>query len=654
MASTIARHAMLLALGIATSSHAQTPITEDFSRHAEVNEVSMSPDGKYVALAIPSSDGLETQLHVVPLDGSGQSQVLRFGLQQHVTGVIWSANDQLVVARAKMEPLKARPYSYGELMSTDVVGKNQETLFAYIPDAGLKRGKRKDRGFASIVKVLDNEPGKVLIDFTEWASFRGDEELTTLIYKVDTRTGSRQEIERSEDTATFMFDNAGRARLRVTTNEIDDPVLFYRPTPDGAWAPVPKTLAGYSMSILHVEEDNNTAYATITDKGEPSQLYKVDLAQGTRLHLAGRDDEDISRILYAGRGGPPFGVIYDEAKPSIQYLDAGSKWAGIHAGLLKAFPGQMVSFVNWTRDNSKVLFYTWGDRSPGAWYVLERGTKNQIRLINEAMPWIKSSSLASSTPISFKTRDGLTLHGLYTAPAGGGARPLVVMPHGGPHGPYDSWGYNPDAQFLASRGYGVLQVNYRGSGGRGRNFMLSGYREWGGKMQDDLADGTQWAVSNGVADPRRICTFGASYGGYAALMQTIRYPELYRCAIGYVGVYDLEVMKQEGDIKDRASGRRYLDRVLGTDEATLNAWSPSRNVDKIQVPVFLAQGSIDRRVPMEQFDALRDAFKRAGKPLETMVAPGEGHGFYKPENRAELYRKIGTFLDANIGPRSFP
>lgn len=641
-----------LALFASAQAIAQVPSHMDFAKHSEVSEVSLSPDGRYLAMTVLAADGMETQLHIVPLDGTGKVQALRFGRQQHVTDIVWSDNDQVVVARAKMEPLEARPYSYGELMSTDVNGKNQETLFAYIEDDGTRSGRRKDRGFANIVKVLDDEPGKVLVDFTAWPDSRGDEKQTTSIYKVDTRTGNRQEVEQTKDTATFAFDHSGRARLKVTSDDKDDPVLMYRPGAGNEWVSVPKSLAGYSMGLLHVEPDDNTAYATITDKGEPAQLYKVDFAKGTRTRLAGRDEESIAQVLYSGHDGAPFGVIYDEAKPSVQYLDPASEWAKLHAGLLKAFPGQMVSFVDWTRDDNMALFYVWSDRHPGSYYMLDRKANNKIQLVNESMPWMKAASLSPSRPISFKTRDGLTLHGLYTAPAAGGVRPMIVMPHGGPHGPYDSWGYDGDAQFLASRGYGVLQVNYRGSGGRGKDFIESGYGEWGGKMQDDLADGVKWAIDNKVADPGRICTYGASYGGYASLMQQIRYPELYKCAIGYVGVYDLQVMKKEGDIKDRASGRRYLDRVLGTDDAKLKAWSPAQNVDKIKVPVFLVQGSIDQRVPMEQFNALKNAFKAAGVPIETMVAQGEGHGFYKPENRAELYQRMEAFLSKHIGPGS--
>lgn len=649
-AASTAFAALSISMLLGAHANAQSLTAMDFARHSQISEASLSPDGRHIAIAVPLPDGIETQLQIIPLDGNGQAQGMRFGRHNHATNILWSSNDQIVIARAKKEPLEEAPRSQGELMSTDTNGKNQRTLFAYVPDNGMTRGRRKDEGFASVVKVLHDEPNKVLIDFTAWPQSLSDEKLATVIYKVDTVTGERQEIERTNETATFQFDYTGRARVKVTRDKKDDPVLMYRPGSADAWIPVPKSLAGYSMSVVYVEPDDNTAYAVISDHDEPAQLYKVDLAKGTRVHVAGRDDEEIARIMYGGFRGAPFAVAFDEAKPSIQYLDSNSEWAKLHAGLMNAFQGEMVTFYNWTRDNTKALFSVWSDRNPGAYYLLDRSAGNKLQLINEAMPWLKAQSLVQTRPLSFKTGDGLTMHGLYTAPAGGGIRPMVVMPHGGPHGVYDSWGYDATAQFLASRGYGVLQVNYRGSGGRGDKFEKSGYLEWGGKMQDDLADGVKWAIDNKVADPARICTFGASYGGYAALMQPIRYPDLYKCAIGYVGVYDLQVMKKEGDITNRASGKRYLDRVLGTDPAVLKAWSPAQNVDKIKVPVFLVQGSIDKRVPMDQFNALKNAFKSAGVPIETMVAQGEGHGFYKPENIAELYTRMEAFLNKHIGP----
>jgi dipeptidyl aminopeptidase/acylaminoacyl peptidase len=631
------------------SAWAQSIPVENFSKDFEFSDIALSPDGKHVAMAVPVNNGLETQLQIVPLDGSGKVQALRFTKQQHVHSIVWSDNEQVVVARAEKQPLREGLVSRGELMSSDIRGKNQEVLFAYVPDSGTVAGRRKDQGFADVDFVLDNEPGSILVDFTCWPHICG-EESPTVIYKVDTRTGTRKEIERSKTPASFYYDTTGKPRLRITADANDNPVLHYRPTPTSDWQPVPKALAGYTFDGLSFEKNNNIAYGTISDKREPSKFYRVDFAAGTRTLLQGRDDVSVSGLLYAGYYGTPFAVSYDADKPSIRYLDNTSDWAKLHSGLLKSFPGNMVSLRGFSRDDRKVLFSVWSDRNPGAYYVLDRDT-NKVQLIAEYAPWFKPEQMAVTRPIEFTTADGLKVFGFYTAkPGASGPQPMVVMPHGGPHGPYDNWGFDSQAQFLANRGYAVLQVNFRGSGGRGDAFEQLGYREWGGKMMDDIATGVKWTIDNKLADPNRICIFGASFGGYAALMNPIRYPGMYKCAIGYVGVYDLEVMRKEGDIPGSKYGRRYLDRVIGSDEATLTANSPARNVGKVGIPVFLVQGRADRRVPMDQFNALESAFKKSGIPVETMVVSGEGHGFVKPENITELNKRIATFLDRYIGP----
>lgn len=628
------------------ASHAQAIPVQDFAKHADVNQVTLSPNGDYVAMTIPSEDDTETQLHVVKLDGSGSTQVMRFGKQQHVSDILWTSDTQLVVSRAKMRPLKAQPESYGELMSTDIHGKTQETLFAYERTDGNFGGRRKDQGFADVVKILADEPGMVLVRFDSWARGAG-EEPPTAIYKVDTRTGNRQEVERVDEPAGFRFDQSGRARILVTWDDNDDPVLQYRPGAGNEWQPMPKSLAGRSIGSAKFDADDNTLYALVSDAGEPQQLYKIDLAAGTRTKLAGREDVDIAYTINEGHDGIPFAVVYNADKPTLQYLDSNSEWAQLHRGLLQSFPGQMLSIIEISRDGRTVLFSTWSDRDPGSYYVFDRDAK-KAQLVAQAMPWIKPERMAATRPVEFTSSDGRKLFGFYTA-KGDGPKPLVVMPHGGPHGPYDSWGFNSDAQFLASRGYGVLQVNFRGSGGRGYNFEKSGYREWGGRMMDDIADGVKWAIANKLADPQSICTYGASFGGYAALMQPIRYPDLYKCAIGYVGVYDLTVMHKAGDIPDTRSGRRYLERVLGKDSAVLVANSPARQAARLKIPVMLVQGKDDRRVPMDQFEALKDGFAAAGTPVETFVVDGEGHGFYKTENRVELYRRMEAFLARHIG-----
>lgn len=639
--------ATLLGGLVSGSVWAQTIPVEDFAKPFEFSDIALSPDGKHVAMAVPAKDGLETQLQIIPLDGQGGVQALRFIKQQHVHDIVWSADDQVVVSRAEREPMIEAPVSRGELWSSDIRGKNQEALFAYIPDSGTVAGRRKDQGFADVRMVLDKEPGFVLVTFTCWPGVCG-EESPTVIYKVDTRSGTRKEVERSDKRAAFYFDRNGRARGRVTWDDKDEPELFYRPTPDSEWKPIPKQMAGYNMSMFGFEADNNTAYAQISDNGEPYKLYKLDLASGKRTLLHGRDDADVGSVMIGGYQGVPFGVTYDADKPSVRYIDNNSEWAKLHSGLLKAFPGQMVSLRTFSRDNRKVLFNTWSDRNPGAFYVLDRDT-NKVQLIGELAPWFKQEQLAPVRPIEFTSRDGHKLFGFYTAKAGAtGPQPLIVMPHGGPYGVADSWGFERDAQFLASRGYAVLQVNFRGSGGRGKNFEWSGYREWGGKLIDDVADGVKWTIDNKLANPERVCIYGASYGGYSALMSPIRYSGMYKCAIGYVGVYDLKALHQRDGQNGSKRSRRFWERTVGSDEAKLIATSPAYNVEKIRIPVFLVQGRVDKTVPMEQFNSLKNAFQKQGTPVETLVVSGEGHGFVKPENIADLYRKMEVFLDKNM------
>lgn len=634
-----------LALALGSPASAQSWSVDDFARHAEVNEVALSPRGDYVALAVPTESGTATELRIVPIDPDAPTRTLRFRGNNHVTDVAWTADEQLTVARATMEPLVARPRSQGELMSSDLRGDNQEVLFAYMANRGTWRGRRKDEGFASLVKVLDGEPGKALVSYRCWSC---GETPDAVIYKVDTLTGERREVERVPGPATFVFDQAGIARVAVSLDADDRPTLRYRPARTDDWQPMPEALAGFVVDGGVFDDDGNTLYATVSDAGEPSRLYRMDLAAGTRELLVGRDDVEIAYLLRGGRNGIPFAVGYDASGPKLEYVDPASEWARLHQSLLQRFAGQLVRFTGFSRDDRRVLFFVHSDRNPGAWYLLDRDT-GKLVVVAEVAPWIDPAEMAPTRPIEFQARDGTVLHGFLTGNGGTGPQPTVVLPHGGPHGVHDTWAYDDDVQLLASLGYNVLRINFRGSGGRGSDFLEAGWREWGGLIQDDIADGVRWAIGNGHVDPARICIYGASFGGYSALMNPIRNPGLYQCAIGNVGVYDLALMFDEGDIRDWRSGRRYLERVLGTDQAVLAANSPARHVDRIGIPVLLAQGTVDKRVPMEQFEALTEAFEASGRPAETLLIKGEGHGFYDPDNRARFYRKMAAFLDAHIG-----
>jgi dipeptidyl aminopeptidase/acylaminoacyl peptidase len=227
--------------------------------------------------------------------------------------------------------------------------------------------------------------------------------------------------------------------------------------------------------------------------------------------------------------------------------------------------------------------------------------------------------------------------------------PLVVRPHGGPHGIRDTWSYQPDVQLLASRGYAVLQVNFRGSGGRGEAFTRLGYRQWSGAMQDDIADATRQLIGAGVVDGKRVCISGASFGAYSAMISSIRYPDLYRCAVGYAGVYRLERLFRSGDTGKSSSSRRYFDLVIGRQPGDLERESPASRAAELRQPVLLVHGAADWRTPPEHADALRKALAASGNPPEWLMVPREGHGFARKPNRVAYYDALLAFLDRNIG-----
>lgn len=636
--------ALVLAVAPFLATSAQELPAKDFARFPDIYSVALSPSGEYVALSVPNKDHTESNLQIVNLDGSGKTQVLRFGKQQQVSDVYWSDDEQVVVSRARFLPMKAQPVSRGELMSSNITGGEQNTLFAYVRDQGTTAGRRKDRGFASVAKILTHEPGKVLVRYTCWDCGKSP---PTVIYKVDTHTGHRDQTERVNEPGAFDFDQAGRARVLTTWDKVNNPILAYRPTPESDWKPMPKSLAGRNVGRTWFAPDNNSAFAEISDSGEATQLYKVDFAAGTRQKLLGQDETDISGFIYTGYGDAPFAVTYSANKPSIQYLDSNSEWAQLHLAILKQFPGQMASIIDASRDGRKVLFLVWSDRHPGAYYVFDRDAK-KVQLIGESKPWIKPEQMAPTRPIEFAARDGKKLFAFYTA-KGDGPHPMIVYPHGGPFGVNDTWGFSSEVQFLANRGYGVLQVEYRGSGGRGETFERSGYGEWGGKIQDDIADGVRWAIDNKLADPSRICIYGASFGGYSALMNPIRYPDLYKCAIGYAGVYDLPLLRSTKGRFESEQDESFWNYTLGTDQAKLALNSPVNRVAELKVPVMLIHGEDDRNADINQYKTMLGALQSAGRSPETMVIDGEGHGFYSPEHVTELYNRIAAFLDQHIG-----
>jgi dipeptidyl aminopeptidase/acylaminoacyl peptidase len=622
---------------------AQALSPEDFAKHPEISEAAISPTGEYLAVAALTPDGKETHLKIIPMDGSKASDI-RLGKNQHIIDIVWTDDKRVVVSNAEKDIGEERPHSTGELYGVDIDGKNPELLFGYVPESNGMRGKRKDQGFASVARVLD-EPGQVLVSYF---SYTQGADPQTVIFKVDTHTGERKEIERVKRAAGMDFDSSGRLRVLVTLDEEDTPQVFYRQTAASELQPMPKNLVGYRTYGGWFTTNGEVAFLWISDKGEPSQLYKVDFAKGTREKVAGRADQDVGMAQIAGRHGTPFAVVYDAGRPSVEYVDQNSEFAALHSSLIKRFPGQLVVFSNFTRDEQKVLFHVYSDRNPGAYYQFDRKT-NKILLLVESEPWIKSAQLAPMQPVEFKAKDGTTLYGFYTAngtgpEADGGdaarrplrsvrqlglrlARAVPGQPRlRGAAGQLPRLG-RPRFQLRAER----LEAVGRPDPGRHRRRRALGHRPGQGRSR-----------------PR--VHFGASFGGYSALMNPVRNPGMYKCAVGYAGVYDLNLLsKTDWSAKSR-NGRRWFDREIGADPAKRAEQSPANFAAKLDIPVFLIHGKDDQTAKVDQFHAMEDALQAAGKKPLTLLIEGEGHGFYNPANVADLYKRIDAFLKESIGP----
>jgi dipeptidyl aminopeptidase/acylaminoacyl peptidase len=314
-----------------------------------------------------------------------------------------------------------------------------------------------------------------------------------------------------------------------------------------------------------------------------------------------------------------------------------------------------VYFVSSNDDEDKYIVRTYGDKSLGDYHLYDK-TTDELSYIGDPSPWLEEAYMASMNPIKYQSRDGMTIHGYLTLPAGYDMEtakdlPVVVNPHGGPWA-RDTWGFNPEVQFLANRGYAVLQMNFRGSTGFGREFWEASFREWGKKMQDDITDGVNWLVEKGIADEERVAIYGASYGGYATLAGLAFTPDLYACGVDYVGVSNLFTFM--GTIPPYWEPyKKMMYEMVGdpeneADSLMLRSASPVFHADKITSPLFVAQGAQDPRVNVDESDQMVAAMKERGVDVEYMVKENEGHGFRNEENRFEFYRAMEEFLATHL------
>ena len=658
----------VLALGwilLATATLADTAPPQDsgvlpieyFTRHDDFGMVKISPDGKSVAMTT-GKFGREL-LVFVDLEKREVSGGVRAPERFEINDFYWVSATRVIYMIGERQPGMAAPTPTGEIFAVDRDGLKNRMLYGYRADedmGGTRVGKRSaSYATPELITTLKDDDSHILIAEYPWEQ-RGrywafNPDAQPRITRLNVFNGKLRTLDRAPlRAARVLADRHENVRFASGLNDQMRSAVSWKPTPESEWTAF--ELPGFrdeSLEPVRFTIDDDAVLFTGVREGETySALYRLDLKTHDVEKVHAFEGADIYSVVSDFADREVVGVRSVTDRPRYEWIKPDDPAARLHRALERAFKGQSIVVTSTSDDGRLAIVFAYSDTSPGDYYLFDT-EKKKAEFVRAARSWINPQQMRAMEPIELSARDGLELHGYLTRPAGAGPHPLVVLPHGGPHGVRDAWGFDWEVQLLASRGYAVLQVNYRGSGGYGLDFEASGFRQWGGQMQDDLTDATKWAIEQGVTTADRICIYGASYGGYAAMMGAVREPKLYRCAIGYIGVYDLELMYESGDIPGSKSGIAYLEKVLGNDRADLRARSPVHLARAIEAPVLLVHGKEDWRADYKQAKRMRSALEAENKTFEWMALSREGHGIYDEETRREVYEKILAFLDKHIG-----
>ena len=634
---------------LASAQAAPGPVPIDaFVREDQFSGPRISPDGKrlVVRARVPVDKRTVPMLNFYSLPDMKLLGTVRMALYAVPVSYTWASNTRLVVHMGMEVGSREAPQATGEVMAVEFDGSRQKYLYGYQMLESSSMGTRygNDYGYAFTVFRPPERNNHVYLSTQVWDS------RSSALYDMDTRSAARRLIASvPTPDATFVVQNNGVARFAMGTDKDNWYQLWRYDDGRDRWtvADQPAGTATYPFAFM---ADNKHFMATWSEGGGPFKVVRAALDGSGQQVLAEDPAGSIDTFMYGSSMTTPVAALTNSGRPRVIYLDPDHPDVAIHKNLSAQFSDATVMLADASDDGSKLLVTVHSDRDPGAFYLYDRATHRADELF-VAMEGIEPEHMAHRRPISFKARDGLQLEGFLTLPNTKTAQkpPLILLPHGGPHGIYDNWYFDTDAQFLANRGYAVLQVNYRGSFGRGKAFQTAGYRQWGGKILDDLVDGVKWVVDQGEVDGTRMCTYGASFGAYASLMLAAREPDLFKCAVGYAGVYEPALIFEEEGVKGNSRMEATFKRYLGTDAAELARYSPVQHAAEIKAGVLLIHGGKDKRAPQEHAFKMKAALEKAGRPPEWYYVGYEGHGFYDTENQAEVYRRLEAFFGKYLG-----
>lgn len=621
--------------------------------HSSYQNAKISPDGKNLAV----SANVKGKIALIFFNTTNLKKpvgFVNFGGRSEVGEFHWVNNERVVLNVVKRVYSREAPVFYGELYAANIDGSNRKMIYGYQSgemQTGSRLKKKKSiEGWGEIIDILPEDDKHILISSTPMSST--GERLAT-VYRLNVYTGIlKNKLGTSPVPFTrFITDTKGELRALVGTDNDNKEQMYIKK--ESGWKKLPEGLIGPAVRALSIDDSGKYLYTLDNHNQDLDGIFKLNLDDFSYKNIFTDSNVDITDVEMTTDGRSAYAIRTDENYPSYLILNKKAEESAIFKNLLSSFPNQKVTITSSTENGDFYVFLVSSDTNPGSLYLYDI-KNNSIKYLFKFMPKFKEHEFSKVEPLQFLASDGQLLNGYFT-PAKrdetgekGNIAPLVVLVHGGPHGPRDYWEFSSQIQYLALHGYSVLQVNFRGSGGYGNKFETAGHRQWGARIQQDILDGYLWSIAQGKATAGNACIMGASFGAYSAVQSAAIYPETYQCAIANAGIYDLELMFDEGDIQTRKSGLSYLKAVLGTDEETLKSMSPVNYVNKITIPLLLAHGEDDERAPFEHAESLRGELDDANKSYEWFAIDKEGHGFYNPETRKIYMRKVVKFLDKHL------
>ena len=638
--------------GTAPVAPAAVIAAQDFFRLPDVFRPELSPDGSH--LAFLARGGNRLGLAVIDLE-KRTSKVVATLPEADIVEFNWVNSQRLVFVSGNVyDPVgSVSPWRTGGLFAVDRDGSAARRLALPLGDGGSIIVRPR---YTRVAQTLNDGSDDVIVASNERSFDSSD------IFRLNTRTARKTllSFDNPGDVQSWTLDREGLPRA-ATSVKATTAKTFYRRDEKSPWAkwfegdfrePTSGAVAiGYDGAVIGLAYRDKSGALPSSGSRLTAALVKLDERGQTQQVLASRDDADMSHPVFDPVTKRLVGAAYTGERRAIVWLD--ETWANTQKQIDAALPNAVNLFAP-PEQNKRMLVFSYSDRNPGTVYLFDFRTR-KLEFLIDSRPWITPANMAESRIVKFAARDELPLTALLTLPRGVPAKnlPLLVIAHGGPWVPGYSWAWDAEAQFFASRGFAVIQPNFRGTLGMGLKHLLASFKQWGLTMQDDMTDTALWAVKQGIADPKRMCIYGASYGGYAAMQALVKAPDLFQCAGNYVGVTDLQLFHTVtwSDSSDSDFNRYLLPIMVGDadrDKAQLRATSPAQNADKIKAPVFMAYGGEDRRVPIIHGERMRDALEKLGKPFEWMVKYDEGHGYAKLENRVEFYTRFESFLKKSL------